>query len=407
MMRSRRTMVTRDDHQSIPEDSTPVPADESTPLLLHLDEGTQETEPIVEEPAVSPEFPKSTRHGSMGAWLVGLGGVAWLTVAALRCPAPPEAPPLTVSESSEEPETPPSDTRPKAPPPTPSGPTSPTEAEPPDGVETTPARPKTPASWATDPVAPSQITYTIRRGGAIENVANLYKIYHHEITALNPSYTLDQALPPSTEVVVWRPEPGETSESVGYPSAGSLEGGVPMLFGAGRLLKMIPWKSWGTAHTVALLDRVLDQWAKRGDVQPILVGNMSSRNGGNLEPHSTHQSGRDVDLGYVQKLPPGEELNWRHMTETNLDAGETWALLFLLVQTAEVEVIFIDRTIQKLLYDAALRDKRLSKRQLAEWMEYPRPTGSGDPLIQHVNGHVDHLHVRFRCQSHEKRCQSH
>jgi murein endopeptidase len=178
-----------------------------------------------------------------------------------------------------------------------------------------------------------------------------------------------------------------------------------MLEGPGRELKAIPWKTWGTAHTVTLLDAVLRQWAQR-HTQPVLVGNIAARGGGRLEPHSTHQSGRDVDVGYIQKLPAGEELNWREMTAANLDAGQTWALLQLLAQTGAVEAIFIDRSIQKLLYEHAVAAKLMSKRALEVWMEYPRPTGSGSPLIGHVPGHTDHIHVRFDCRPGESRCKS-
>ena len=43
-----------------------------------------------------------------------------------------------------------------------------------------------------------------------------------------------------------------------------------------------------------------------------------------------------MDLGYPQKLPAGEELNWRSMTAENLDAEETWNLLKLLRSTGQV-----------------------------------------------------------------------
>jgi hypothetical protein len=99
-------------------------------------------------------------------------------------------------------------------------------------------------------------------------------------------------------------------------------------------------------------------------------------------------------------------LNWREMTGANLDAGQTWALLQLLAQTGAREGIFIDRSIQKLLYDHAIAAKLLSKQSLQAWMEYPHPTGSGSPLIVHVPGHTDHLHVRFACRPSETRCKS-
>src|SRR5690606_28023967 len=37
--------------------------------------------------------------------------------------------------------------------------------------------------WPQDYVAPDVVTYTIKRGGSMKIVANLYKIYHHEIEA--------------------------------------------------------------------------------------------------------------------------------------------------------------------------------------------------------------------------------
>lgn len=277
------------------------------------------------------------------------------------------------------------------------------EPAPPEGFD---PRPK-PASWARDFSPPKTVKYTVRRGGTLENVANLYKIFHHEITDLNPGVPLEKNLAPKSAVVVYKSDGDTTgSQSIGVPSNGKLKNGVPMVDGPGRVMKMIGWKSFATANTVAVLDKVLRRWADTGHRQPVIVGNMSSRNGGKLSPHSTHQSGRDVDLGYPQVLPAGEELNWRVMNSRNLDAKETWALLSMLVQTGQIEVIYIDREIQKLLHEYAVKQNLMSKAALKRWMEYPAPTGSGSPVIQHVKGHADHMHARFKCQAHESQCKS-
>lgn len=263
-----------------------------------------------------------------------------------------------------------------------------------------------PATWARNFKAPNTVKYTVRRGGTLENVANLYKIFHHEISELNPGVALKKDLPPKSAVVVYKASGDTQSQSIGGPSSGKLAGGVPMVDGPGRIMKMIGWKSFATANTVAVLDKALRHWASTGHKQQVLVGNMSSRNGGRLAPHSTHQSGRDVDLGYPQTLPSGEELNWRVMNKKNLDGKECWALMQLLVQTGQIEVIYVDREIQKLLHGYAVANNLMSKATLKEWMEYPSPTGSGSPVIQHVNGHVDHMHARFKCQPHETQCKS-
>jgi hypothetical protein len=261
--------------------------------------------------------------------------------------------------------------------------------------------------WPQDYVAPDVVTYTIKRGGSMKTVANLYKIFHHEIEALNPGVALDRELPPSSKIVVYRRKPGVVSQSVGYPGAGSVEGAMPMVDGQGRILRHTPWKAWATRTTVGTIDLVLREWARRyPSEQPIIVGNMSARAGGRLQPHSSHQSGRDVDLSYPQIWDRKSELAPQDMNERNLNRELTWSLLELLHETGAVEAVYIDRKLQQLLYEFALESARYSKKDLENWMEYPSPTGTGSPFIQHVPGHSDHLHVRFKCTPGESRCAS-
>jgi murein endopeptidase len=279
--------------------------------------------------------------------------------------------------------------------------------EPAIGGEPLPPEEPTNNDWVEAVESPGTVTYTVRHGGSIKNVANLFKIFHHEIVELNPGYTLEQQLPPNTKVVVWKQDEDEVSESVGYPGAGSLHGAVPMMEGPGRVLKATPWKAWATHSTVTTLDAILREWARRKpEGQPVLVGNLSAPEGGKLKPHSSHQSGRDVDLSYIQIRNPKEELNWREMTAANLDAEQTWDLLKLLRQSGKVEVIFIDSKIQKLLYEHAVSNRTVSKSSLSRWLEYPRQPGTTGALVRHVPGHRDHIHARFRCPREQSRCKS-
>ncbi len=374
--------------------------------------------------ARNPIEPRPARRMPTAAILFVGAATLWMGAMAIRC-RPPEVPTAAVPTGDS------ADVAKDAAPddgPTPAGPLP--DAEPEDGPtpmadrqpdgpgtadepapqdDAPPAGDRLPvrrADWTVGLEPPTKVRYTIRRGGSLENVANLFKIFHHEILALNPGIAIDQELPSNSRVVIYDRPKGEQSASVGFPSAGSLSGAVPMVEGAGRRILAIGWKTWATDTSVAILDRVLDQWAKRGaSVQPILVGNLSNRTGGRLEPHSTHQSGRDVDLGYPQKLAPGAELGWQEMNEVNLEPAETWALLFLLGDCGAVEGIYMDRSIQKLLHDYALRTELLSKAALAKWMEYPGPSGGGG-LISHVAGHTDHMHVRWSCAAQDHRCTS-
>jgi murein endopeptidase len=178
-----------------------------------------------------------------------------------------------------------------------------------------------------------------------------------------------------------------------------------MLEGPGRIIYAARWKTWGTAATVAHLDFVLRQWARSfPSAPPVLVGNLSARKGGHLPPHSSHQSGRDVDVSYIAKWDGKSEVSWQKMNAQNLDAALTWELLRLFVSTGAVELIFIDYDLQRLLYDHAKARRLFSPEQLALWLQYPDGPTTRGRIIQHVPGHADHIHVRFACRSTEPRC---
>lgn len=249
-------------------------------------------------------------------------------------------------------------------------------------------------------------TYTIARGGTLRNVANLYKIHHHEIARLNPHIDPDQPLEPTARVTVYTYDE-DRSESIGLPHDGRVAGAMPMLDGPGRRITAERWKTWGTRHTVLQLDSVLREWERSyPDAPPVLVGNLSAREGGPLAPHKTHQSGRDVDISYIAKWDGKSTVQWQHMDRHNLDARRTWQLLKLLVRKADIEVMFIDRNVQRLLLDHAKRHGTLSRRELPRWLEVARGSKRDEALIRHVPGHADHIHVRFKCGRREPQCRS-
>ncbi len=249
-----------------------------------------------------------------------------------------------------------------------------------------------------------QASYTVARGGTLLNVANLYKLHHREIIDLNPKIDPEQSLQPKTRVVVYTPT-DRPSESIGLPHDGSITGAMPMLEGPGRRITAERWKTWATRETVVSLDRVLRAWAASApSVQPILIGNLSTRRGGPLEPHKTHQSGRDVDISYPTQWDGKSKVSWQRIDKNNLDASATWRLLRLLVEHADVEVMFMDRSVQRLLLAYAEGHDAMSQSQLAAWLQVAE--GSDEALIRHVAGHRDHLHVRLACPSSQRRCRS-
>lgn len=248
------------------------------------------------------------------------------------------------------------------------------------------------------------VVYTVKRGGSLRNVANLYRLHHYEIKKLNPGIRLDKHLGPGAKVVVYRRVQSRRSSSVGFPDRGSLVGAVPMFDGPGRSLRAIPWKRWATAHTVSTLDRILRSWHRVEPRYPLLIGNLSDRDGGRLSPHRSHRSGRDADLGYVQKRGVYKNYSWRVMNARNLDVARTWKFLRMLLASGEVEKIFMDRKIEALIYRYARRHPGQHRRSLSRW--FASAKGRGRSVIQHARGHRDHMHVRFRCSPSDRRCRT-
>ena len=66
-----------------------------------------------------------------------------------------------------------------------------------------------------------------------------------------------------------------------------------------------------------------------------------------------HQHGRDVDMGYVLKGELADEIKFRSANEGNLDVRRTWALIKSFLDTGEVRYIFMDYSLQKLVYEYA------------------------------------------------------
>lgn len=250
-----------------------------------------------------------------------------------------------------------------------------------------------------------EVVYTIVRGGTLKNVANLYKLYHHEIFALNPAMDPEQELQPETDVVVHR-DLGGPSESVGLPHDGRVVGSMPMPDGPGRKITAERWKTWGTRSTIQQLDRLLKRWSElMPNGPPVLVGNLSARKGGPLAPHKTHQSGRDVDLSYIAHWNGRDRVTWQHMSADTLDSAATWKLLKLLVREADIEVIFVDRVLQRALLRHAEKHRTIRASRLSKWLEVA-DGGDQRSLVRHVPGHKDHMHVRFACPPSDRRCRS-
>lgn len=177
--------------------------------------------------------------------------------------------------------------------------------------------------------------------------------------------------------------------SIGRPYHGKLKNGVPFPREFSGYQLREEELTYTTPELVgALLDAIESVQERYPDTCDLYLGDFSKEGGGCLKRHRSHQNGRDVDLGMYAKgnrrldsLVP--------MNEANLDVPKTWQLVENLLRSQKVQYIFLDRSVQRLLYEHASNhgnDQAYLDRL------FGNARGS---VIQHLRGHQDHMHVRF------------
>jgi murein endopeptidase len=188
--------------------------------------------------------------------------------------------------------------------------------------------------------------------------------------------------------------------SVGKPNKGKIVN--PIALPENKKLYTIrkPDESYGSSHALYNLQLAIAQWRQAsGYTGDLMIGAISKRGGGRLRPHSSHQSGRDVDVRLPLKSPSGSADN-----VNDVDWDATWALIVALVATGEIEYIFLTTDRQKHLYKAAKR-AGASKDTIERILQYPE-TGGKNGIVRNQSGHTAHFHVRFKCAANETRCES-
>lgn len=190
------------------------------------------------------------------------------------------------------------------------------------------------------------------------------------------------------------------SVSLGRPNAGALTSAVQMPEDP-RWELVVPQHAWGTQETVDGIARAVESVHEvHGEAHPLHIGDLSRRFGGPLYPHRSHQSGRDVDLGYYYL--PGKAAWYQRASKRTLDVARTWTLVRALITRSDVEYIFIDRAVQKLL-----REHALSLGEDKEWLATVFQYKSIQPgaIVRHTWGHATHMHVRFYSPKAQRRGQ--
>ena len=260
------------------------------------------------------------------------------------------------------------------------------------------------------PMVPLQddVYYTVSERVTVSQQAAMWGVPSNVLTALNDNLSPETILTPEQKLLA---DARLASEPVPYSrgksSRGRLYHGRLMPEGEGYFLRSSRPRSWGTDTTIQSLMTVFHAYHETfPGAHPINVGDISKRRGGKIKPHASHQSGRDVDLGFVHTVGPDEHHpeHFIRANADNLDVEKTWFIVESLIRTGNVKTIYVDRTVMAMLY--AFASKNLSPRQKERIFSNPRHENSAASILQHWPGHRNHLHVRFYCPPEQPGCRN-
>lgn len=128
----------------------------------------------------------------------------------------------------------------------------------------------------------------------------------------------------------------------------------------------------------------------------LMVGDLSKDGGGCLPPHKSHRGGLDADIGFYFRGGYEPKVLADAQADT-IDADRTWQFLRGLLATGRLQYGFIHYDLQPALLEAALRAGETPE-SAARLIQYPRPIEQArETPIRHLDGHDDHMHVRFAC----------
>lgn len=254
-----------------------------------------------------------------------------------------------------------------------------------------------------------RFVYTIQPGDTLSGIARRFHTTWAEIGRVNRLRDPNR-LRVGDRIELYREGPAVASSTVGRPQHGRLEHGEQLPPGPGYRRRH-PKRAWGTNETVTQLLRAIAavrrQFPRRHD---LLIGDLSAEHGGPIRPHVSHQSGRDVDVGFFFRGAPrrGTPYFWRlKRNRDRIDFPASWAWIQALVGPDEahspVDHIYLGYDEQKLFYDWA-KAHGVSQARLSFVFQYPRGRRVLRGKLRHWPGHVGHMHVRFKCPPEDKAC---
>lgn len=161
---------------------------------------------------------------------------------------------------------------------------------------------------------------------------------------------------------------------------------------------------------VAILDRASKHIQKRYPGSVMGIGHLSNKNGGDIDRHASHETGRDADVAFYAKDAKGKPILLSSLTRfdrlgraeghpgVTFDDARNWELIVALVNDPEVRVAS--------LFAAPFLRARLLAHGVKLGTDAQTLTRVRTVLIQPKGAllHDDHVHVRIGCPAGMREC---
>lgn len=263
------------------------------------------------------------------------------------------------------------------------------------------------------PLPAQQITYIPERRESWSSLAKRFDVPVAKLRAYNPN--VGEKITAQDELTIWiSPKPLKRREnveiptfevrqdavSIGAPHDGKLENAIQFPENDALYKRRAPNIMWCGSHMAKHLQDAIASFRHTYEFEgEMVVADMSQRHGGHFDPHKSHQAGRDVDIW----LPTLKGVYKRDhlLKERKPYASEAdWFALYGFVKalhaTGEVHAVFLDYSLHERVYKAA-KLMGATDEELDAMIAYPKGQHNRSALLQHSDGHIRHIHVRFKC----------
>jgi len=201
---------------------------------------------------------------------------------------------------------------------------------------------------------------------------------------------LDTALPTLSD---------EPVEIVGACPATHLVRGVQLQESPELYTIWFPERAWGRPEAMEVIAQAAEQMAwLLPDADPIVVGDISTQFGGELQGHVSHRAGVDIDISVFWEGGMTVKGDYHRASPNNLDLEANWLLIRSLLDTALIERILLDQRNILRIKAYTIESGELSPDEADRIFPDPESRDrSATGVVHHAPRHLEHMHVRTLC----------